>query len=247
MSKTKTVIFSHGDKGGVGKSLVCSTLVDLLIEDGVRVALVDGDTDNADVAQRFEGSGIPIAKIRLSDFSEYETAVNRMLDFAQEAIEQHGTDVIVVNLPAGASATVDRDPLVIRDALGGINAKLRVILSLGNSSMSLQSLSDIKNEGLGTVGPCLALAPKHFKDDALLERLQEAGFPHTSEFPRLEPDSMRLVLENPEMRLIDMTDTRVNKSPILRIRIDRFRKAAREIFRPIAGEYLKEQEKKNDA
>jgi len=244
---SKTVIFSHGDKGGVGKSLVCATLIDLLIEDGVRVALVDGDTDNADVAQRFERSGIPLTKIRLSDFSEYETAVNRLVDFAQEAIEQHGTDVIVVNLPAGASATVDRDPQVIKEALKGIDAKLRVILSLGNSSLSLQSLSEIKNEGLGTVGPCLALAPKHFKDEALLQRLQEAGFPHTSEFPRLEPDSMRLVLENPEMLLIDMTDTRVNKSPILRIRIDRFRKAAREIFRPIASEYLKELEKKNDA
>ena len=244
---SKTVIFSHGDKGGVGKSLVCATLVDLLIEDGVRVALVDGDTDNADVAQRFEGSGIPLTKIRLSDFSEYETAVNRLVDFAQEAIEQHGTDVIVVNLPAGASATVDRDPLVIQDALGGLKAKARVILSLGNSSLSLQSLRDIKEKGMGTVGPCLALAPKHFKDEGLLGRLEGGGFDYVSEFPRLEPDSMRLVLENPEMLLIDMTDTRVNKSPILRIRIDRFRKAAREIFRPIAGEYLKELEKQNDA
>ncbi|MBS3938803.1 MAG: hypothetical protein KGZ50_09580 [Peptococcaceae bacterium] len=243
---SKTVIFSHGDKGGVGKSLVCATLVDLLIEDGVRVALVDGDTDNADVAQRFEGSGIPLTKIRLSDFSEYETAVNRLVDFAQEAIERHGTEVIVVNLPAGASATVDRDPQVIEDALGGLGAEARVILSLGNSSLSLQSLNDIKEKGMGTVGPTLALAPKHFKDDGLLERLKSGDFDYVSEFPRLEPDSMRLVLENPEMLLKDMTDTRVNKSPILRIRIDRFRKAAREIFRPIAGEYLKELEKKND-
>lgn len=244
---SKIVIFSHGDKGGVGKSLVCATLVDLLIEDGVRVALVDGDTDNADVAQRFEGSGIPLTKIRLSDFSEYETAVNRLCNFAQAAIEQHGTEVIVVNLPAGASATVDRDPKVIEAALGGLGAEARVILSLGNSSLSLQSLNDIKEKGMGTVGPTLALAPKHFKDEGLLERLKGGDFDYVSEFPRLEPDSMRLVLENPEMPLIDMTDTRVNKSPILRIRIDRFRKAAREIFRPIAGEYLKEQVKQNDA
>jgi len=178
---SKTVIFSHGDKGGVGKSLVCATLVDLLIEDGVRVALVDGDTDNADVAQRFENSGIPIAKIRLSDFSEYETAVNRMLNFAQEAIERHGTEVIVVNLPAGASATVDRDPQVIEDALGGIDAKLRVILSLGNSSLSLQSLNDIKEKGMGAVGPTLALAPKHFKDEGLLERLNGGDFDYVSD------------------------------------------------------------------
>ncbi|MBP0657357.1 P-loop NTPase, partial [Mycobacterium tuberculosis] len=41
-------IVVHGDKGGVGKSMVAQALADNLMSSGVKVAIVEADTQNPD-------------------------------------------------------------------------------------------------------------------------------------------------------------------------------------------------------
>ncbi|MBU2806513.1 ATP-binding protein, partial [Acidithiobacillus ferridurans] len=87
--------FSHGDKGGVGKSLLSAVLVDHLIQSGRDVGIIEGDT-GADIALRF--SDIDLQLVNLNRSGAQEEAV---LGFS-EALEALAGKDIVVNLPAGA-------------------------------------------------------------------------------------------------------------------------------------------------
>lgn len=67
-SKTRFIIV-HGDKGGVGKSMVASVLVDLLMQAKISTAIIDADTRNPDVVRMFNNSDCPkiCLNLRVSD------------------------------------------------------------------------------------------------------------------------------------------------------------------------------------
>ncbi len=86
------IIISHGDKGGVGKSMVASAIADYLHANGEMVAIIDADTRNPDVDRMF-GKYLPCAKINLRS----ENGWMDLMDF----VESHPGHSIVMSTPAG--------------------------------------------------------------------------------------------------------------------------------------------------
>lgn len=101
----KRIYIQHGDKGGVGKSLMSALLIDHLLLAGP-VTAIEGDGTISDIARRFGGvahvSGISI------DLARPDAALDAIMALFLE-IEQAGCPTpIVLNLPASASATLDQ-------------------------------------------------------------------------------------------------------------------------------------------
>jgi len=169
------LIFSHGEKGGVGKSLTAAAVIDLFLMRGLKVAVVDGDIDNADIAQRYENAVERSAKIRLSDASEFKRSVNALSTFI-ESLDENSADFLVVNLPAGARATVDRDTDTIYemlDILGIARDDVTVLISSGNTDLSVKSTVQIAKDGLGRLaGQVAILVPEFLRDETLADRLR---------------------------------------------------------------------------
>jgi hypothetical protein len=91
-SQLTRIIISHGDKGGVGKSMVACALADFLLSTGEKVAIIDADTRNPDVDRMFS-SHLPCAKINLRSEDGW-------IDF-MEFIENHPGHSIVISTPSG--------------------------------------------------------------------------------------------------------------------------------------------------
>jgi len=86
------VIIFHGDKGGVGKSWTCAVFTDFLVKHQIPVALVDGDTQNADVSRMF-GDAIPVSNANLRDHGGWMDLTDFMM--------AHQDKVVVISMPAG--------------------------------------------------------------------------------------------------------------------------------------------------
>lgn len=109
------LFISHGDKGGVGKSVLSALLVDHLLLSGRDVGVVEGDLQ-ADIATRFAGL-VDVSAINLNRSGAAEEAV---LVFS-ESLENFAGKDIVVNLPSGAGDTLEEfsEPLVsVAESLG---------------------------------------------------------------------------------------------------------------------------------
>lgn len=91
-SQKTRIIFVHGDKGGVGKSMVSRSLADYLSVNKETVAVVDADTSNPDV-QRMFANNLVCQSIDL----RAENGWMDLIDFVKEHLGQS----IIVNLPAG--------------------------------------------------------------------------------------------------------------------------------------------------
>jgi len=88
--KRTRVIFSHGDKGGVGKSMIASAIADYLQSEGEHVAIIEADTQNPDVARMFENV-LPCANIALDN----DTGWMEAMDF----VARHQGHTIVISTP----------------------------------------------------------------------------------------------------------------------------------------------------
>jgi hypothetical protein len=87
------IIISNGDKGGVGKSIVASAIIDLLYSKGIPVAVIEGDITNPDVGRMF-GKHVPCATINLKSSEGWMDA----MDF----VSSHQGFYIVVSTSGGA-------------------------------------------------------------------------------------------------------------------------------------------------
>jgi len=232
------VFFSHGEKGGVGKTAVASAAIDLLLASGRRVAVVEGDVDNGDVAKRYEGKSnvTRVKKVRLSDPSEYQRAVNDLVTFVAEIIETAEADAVVVNMPANASTTVDKDIAVLSDAVADLGALITVAISSGNTDQSIKRTVGIVSDGIGNLGASVVLAPEFLKDENLVSKLSERGLEQVELYPRLSPDTMQIILDYPESTMGSLThaDGPI-KSPIQRMRIAQYLRQARDVLKPVMG------------
>lgn len=217
----KPVIFSHGEKGGVGKSTVAALMCDALIFRGEkRIAIVDGDGTTDDVTRRYGAHAASSAIIGLADPSEKERAINKLVDYIEQV--HLDVDAIVVNLPATASETVDPEAEIIRQTLEDLDLEPRIVYSASNNTVAFEALKQSFEDGLARA--CekrLALAPAFLRDDGLLERLQKV-VPDAAEFERLPADTYALIQQHatiPMYHLALGNHPDSLKSPIQRIRI----------------------------
>lgn len=137
---SKKIVFCHGDKGGVGKSVLAAALVDIALDHGP-VALIEGDLKIRDLARRYEAvEGVTGYLIDLARPDSSQDAAIVLFD----ALERAGLpDCVIINLPASASGTVDQEADVIKAAATDMGYSIRVgwMLGAGEDSARLAAES----------------------------------------------------------------------------------------------------------
>lgn len=130
----RKIIISHGDKGGEGKSTLSSVIIDRALARGGSVAVVEGDDTVDDVARRF--AGVPGVNGYLTSLARPDTSLDAVVKLFGRLEEESGAadvDVVVVNTPASASATIDAHAEIIIEAAREIGYSVTVAWVLGAS------------------------------------------------------------------------------------------------------------------
>lgn len=202
------LFFSHGDKGGVGKSVLSALLVDHLLISGRDVGIIEGDAQ-ADIAARFADS-VDVSAVNLNRSGAAEEAV---LAFSDSLERLHGKDV-VVNLPAGSGDTLEQfaEPLIyVADSLG---FDTFVFYSLGHqSSATKNALRSIEGGLMGAVpvdSRCMVF-PGFLGDPSSFDWVksgarEKAGNVQEIVIPAIRPDSLAmkvLSLSGPFSAMVD--------------------------------------------
>jgi energy-coupling factor transporter ATP-binding protein EcfA2 len=97
--RTKFIVI-HGDKGGVGKSTLAMAMANHLMASGQKVAIVEADTRNPDVARMYEGN-VPVAKTNIRN----ENGWMDVMDF----VMKHPGHAVILNTPAGIGESMKSD------------------------------------------------------------------------------------------------------------------------------------------
>lgn len=171
------VYFSHGVKGGVGKSMVSLVAVDYLLSLGRKVGVVEVDCSSPDVGFKLMGVEGVSATVVSVDENAYE-GVNLLLESFAAFMESGVTDIIV-NLPAGATQ-IDGFANEIKLALDSLGVAMKVFFSVGDSPTDTASFRASAHDGLvaeaGSVNtlilfPIFLMNPSYKPDvKGLLER-----------------------------------------------------------------------------
>ncbi|WP_275099366.1 hypothetical protein [Sedimenticola hydrogenitrophicus] len=138
------IIFVHGEKGGVGKSMSAMALIEHCRGLGLNPFLIEGDTGIPDVASRYrgviDGVQIPLSRPDLS-----EEAIGELLELLESNLDDLAGRPVVVNLPAGAASTVDRSAAMIRAVCDAAGWEVVTLYLLGagieSSTSAIESLS----------------------------------------------------------------------------------------------------------
>ena len=96
---TKFIVM-HGDKGGVGKSMVAQALADYLMSRNEKVAIIEADTRNPDVARMYSNN-LAVAQINVRS----ETGWMDVMDF----VMKHQGFTVILNTPAGIGENMAHD------------------------------------------------------------------------------------------------------------------------------------------
>lgn len=151
MSKSENVVstnrlfFSHGDKGGVGKSMLSALLVDHLLESGRAVAVIEGDK-GIDIAERFGG----LVKVEMENLNRAGDSNAAVMGFVDKlsAMADEGVQDVVINLPSGAGDTLEELAPAIVDAASMIGFDPYVFYSLGHQAVGTRNALRSLNGGL---------------------------------------------------------------------------------------------------
>lgn len=133
MEHTRTLTFVHGDKGGVGKSLIAHGVADFLISKGVgnRLLIVDADQRNPDVSRLF-----PECTIRLN------LHVHEGWGELYDLIECEKDTDILVNLPAGIGKEIEKEKDTLKMLLAENNMRLVTYFPLDRLPDTVNLLGD---------------------------------------------------------------------------------------------------------
>jgi len=122
------IIYSHGDKGGVGKSMTSAVLIDYLLSKGGSPKLIEGDAGQPDIALRYAGH-VQVQAVNLNRAGAAEEAIMAFTD----ALEELGEGDIVVNLPAAAGDTLEKLAEVLVGAAMELGHESRVFYTMGHT------------------------------------------------------------------------------------------------------------------
>lgn len=122
------IYYSHGDKGGVGKSMTSAVLLDYLLSKGGQPMLIEGDAGQPDIALRY-ADHVRVEAVNLNRAGDSEAAVMAFAD----ALETLGDGDIVVNLPAAAGDTLEQLAEVLIGAASELGHESRVFYTMGHT------------------------------------------------------------------------------------------------------------------
>lgn len=143
----KTMFISHGDKGGVGKSVISLFAVEYLLQNGP-VALAETDPTQPDLGKRYIGDpAISVGTLSLNRAGDAENALSA---FGQW-LEKEAAGPVVVNLPAGAGETLDVFGDLIRGLSDSFGYNLVVTYSLEKNETATRTMLKSLESGLLSV------------------------------------------------------------------------------------------------
>lgn len=122
------IYYSHGDKGGVGKSMTSAVLLDYLLSNGGAPMLIEGDSGQPDIALRYS-EHVQTEYVNLNRSGAAEEAIMAFTD----ALEELGEGDIVVNLPAAAGDTLEQLAEVLVGAAQELGHESRVFYTMGHT------------------------------------------------------------------------------------------------------------------
>jgi hypothetical protein len=107
----KKLIISHGDKGGVGKSIFAMLAVDYALHRKMPVAVVEGDVKIGDVGKRYDGVQ-NVSTLRLDLDKSGRDAENAITTLFRH-LEESESEIVVMNSPANAKKALDSNAEII--------------------------------------------------------------------------------------------------------------------------------------
>lgn len=137
------IYYSHGDKGGVGKSMTSAVLVDYLLSQGKSPKLIEGDAGQPDIALRY-ASSVEMRGVNLNRSGDAEAAIMAFTD----ALEELGDGDIVVNLPAAAGDTLEQLADVLVSAAQEFGHESRVFYTMGHTPTATKNALKTFDSGL---------------------------------------------------------------------------------------------------
>lgn len=141
-----TVIFSHGDKGGTGKSTIATALVDYCVTHNRPVGLIEGDKRYPDVGLRYVEE-VPTEHVDLNQSGNREEAAIQLLDHI-ENITSGEIETVVVNLPGSASQTLDTIGDILIQTLDDAGHSCHMTYALGYQQGATDGLKQSMKSGL---------------------------------------------------------------------------------------------------
>jgi len=128
----KNLIISHGDKGGVGKSIFSMLAVEYGLYRERGVAIVEGDTQIGDVKSRYENV-VPVLSVNLDKSGkDAENAIATLFGHL-EALE---SDFVVMNAPANAHKALDSHAELIAPVAQELGFRICVAWMIGREASS---------------------------------------------------------------------------------------------------------------
>lgn len=127
-SKINPVIIIEGYKGGVGKSLTAIALVEYCKSNNIKVAIVDTDMTNPDVAEIYE-STVKCQKINLEE--KDGGGWMKLVEFAET-----NPETIIVSMKAGSKTSTEENQKFITDAFKLLKRPLDMFFVLGLQKQS---------------------------------------------------------------------------------------------------------------
>ena len=128
----KHLVISHGDKGGVGKSIFSMLAVEFGLFSGRTIAIVEGDTKIGDVKARDENV-VSVLSVNLDKSGkDAENAIATLFGHL-EALE---SDFVVMNAPANAHKALDSYAELIVPVARELGFQICVAWMIGRESSS---------------------------------------------------------------------------------------------------------------
>ncbi|MDB2705289.1 hypothetical protein N9Y67_01980 [Pseudomonadota bacterium] len=148
----KQIIVSHGQKGGVGKSMIASLVANYLTDNFAKekLLLVEGDTGIPDVALRYKNKiktiGIPLQRGDMA-----VEALGELFERLENEFN-NGVEIVLINLPAGAADTIDKHAVdlvaPVAEALGVV---INITYAIGSGNESAKAAGVSLKEGLAGI------------------------------------------------------------------------------------------------
>ena len=143
--KPKRVVWITGGKGGTGKSTFARGLLDTLLTAKVGVAALDGDHDNSQLFRHYKSTAVGVTRIGIKERDGGDEVITEM--------EEVGTDVILIDVPAGGGQLL----LGLEEEIGFLSAMAEVgyqltmvtVLSRIKDSVNQLKLAMDITEGFG--------------------------------------------------------------------------------------------------
>ncbi len=125
-----SLVFFHGNKGGVGKSMACEAFISIKMKYGELPRVVESDTQNPDVYRTFK-SHLSAHRYNLRDDKNWSDLVS---------LVERETNDVVVSLPAGIGESIKRYRGFLAKDFEALNQDIYVYFLINTQYDSVQAL-----------------------------------------------------------------------------------------------------------